>query len=180
VVLLWLPSAVAVAALHANPCAAGPPFLAALAIAEVSMALVIGFSLVCRTRLRRGRRGEALLCTWIGMRVLGAGANSRHASAISSGLFAAALAGAPRSALIVYPFRPATGLLELARWFLSECSASSSASRSCSIPPVARLRQPAGSDAGMTAVTGLALVTLTMFAGALVVLHVATVPLCGC
>jgi diguanylate cyclase (GGDEF)-like protein len=120
VLLLWLPSAVAVAALHGNETRRWPAFLAALALAEVSMGLMIGFTFLSGLGYAAASTAEALLCTCIGMRVLGGRGRLPASLWHIAGLFAAALIGSAASAVIVYPFRPATGLFELARWFFAE------------------------------------------------------------
>lgn len=176
-VLLWLPSAVAVAALHGNPVSRWPAFLAALAVAEVSMGLMLGFPFVSSLGYAAASAAEALLCTSIGMRVLGGRGRPPASLAHIAGLFAAAVIGSAASALMVYPFRAAAGLDELARWFLSEVLGILAG-----VPVMLHIRQRLGfgnqgirvrHDLGR----GLALVTLAMFVAALVVLRISAMPL---
>jgi diguanylate cyclase (GGDEF)-like protein len=176
-VLLWLPSAVAVAALHGNPVHRWPAFLVALAVAEVAMGLMIGFTLISSLGYATSSLAEALVCTWIGMRVLGGRGRLPASLAHIAGLFAAAVIGSAVSALIVYPFRPATGLGELARWFLSEVLGILAG-----VPVLLHIRQRLGFGDQRIKVRedlarGLALVTLAMFVASLVVLRVSTMPL---
>ncbi len=101
VLLIWLPSAVAVAALHGNPFRRWPGILAGLAVAQVTMAMLIGFPLVAGLGSAFASATEATLCTWIGMRVPGGRGRIPSSLHDVAGLFGAAVAGAAMSALIV-------------------------------------------------------------------------------
>jgi integral membrane sensor domain MASE1 len=97
-----------------------------------------------------------------------------------AGLFAAALAGSAASAVIVYPFRPAAGLDELAWWFLAEVLGILAG-----VPVMLYLRQRLGYGNQRIRVRhdqgrGLAIVTLAMFVIAAVVLRISAVPLLWC
>jgi diguanylate cyclase (GGDEF)-like protein len=176
--LVWLPSAVAVAALHATARRHWPEMLAALAVAQVAMALMIGFSLVAGLGYAAASAVEAVLCTWIGRRVVGGRGRMPTSLRHIAGLFGAALAGSAAGALIVYPFRPAEGLPELAWWFLA-----SVLGILVGVPVLLYIRQRLGlgnqrvqfrDDQGRR---GLALVTTAMFVTAVVVLQLSTLPL---
>jgi diguanylate cyclase (GGDEF)-like protein len=176
--LVWLPSAVAVAALHGNPTQRWPALLAGLAAAQVAMAVMIGFSLVAGLGYAAAGAAEASLCTWIGRRVLGGRGRMPTSLRHIAGLFAAALAGSAAGALIVYPFRPAEGPSELAWWFLA-----SVLGILVGVPAMLHIRQRLGFGDQRIRINddrtrrGLALVTLAMFAVAIAVLRVAPVPL---
>ncbi|GAA0275715.1 diguanylate cyclase [Alteraurantiacibacter aestuarii] len=119
VLIIWLPSAVAVAALHAHPMRQWPGLLLALYIAQLTTSLLIDLPLVNGMALAFATIVEAFICTRIGKLVLGGRGQLPRTFAHIAGLFLAAVAGALASALISFPFRTDPTLPELAWWFLA-------------------------------------------------------------
>ena len=118
VLLLWLPSAIAVAALAGTPRSRWPRILLAIASAMFAVCTLRGIPLVNAAGFAVAQAVEAALCVSAGRRVLGAcrvPQTFRHLT----GLFLAALAASAVSTLISIPFRLDTGLLQNCWWFLS-------------------------------------------------------------
>ena len=118
-VLVWLPSAVAVASLYATPPKRWPVLLATLAVAQFSTSLLIGPSVFAAFAFTVAHQVEALICASLGIRVLGGRAKAPQGFGHIAGLFAAALLGCAAGALIALPFRPEPSLAALAWWFLA-------------------------------------------------------------
>ena len=118
-VLVWLPSAVAVASLYATPPKRWPVLLATLAVAQFSTSLLIGPSVFAAFAFTVAHQVEALICASLGIRVLGGRAKAPQSFADIAGLFTAALLGCAAGALIAMPFRPEPSLAALAWWFLA-------------------------------------------------------------
>lgn len=118
VLLIWLPSAVSVAALYATPRRNWWLVLTALAVALVATSTAYGVPLVRALGLAVANAAEATISAAIGLRVV-----VRNDTPITfrriAGLFAAAIAGSATSALLAFPFRAVHGLPELAWWFLA-------------------------------------------------------------
>lgn len=176
VLLIWLPSAVAVASLHACDVRRWPAVLAAIAIAQLILMRIIGVAFGASLGYAAAAVTEAVACTLIGRRVLGGRGQVPSSLRHIAGLFAAALGGSAVGALLVYPFRTATGAAELAWWFLA-----SVLGILVGVPVMLYLRQRLGfgdqrirvrDDGGKR---GLPLAMLAMFALAMVVLEISAV-----
>jgi diguanylate cyclase (GGDEF)-like protein len=118
-VLIWLPSAVAVAALYSNERRRWPLVLGALGIAQFSAVISVGISPASALGIVAAHAAEAVICTTLALRVLGGRARVARNLGQFAGLFGAALAGSSASTLIAYAFRPVTGPVEMAWWFLA-------------------------------------------------------------
>jgi diguanylate cyclase (GGDEF)-like protein len=119
VLLLWLPSAVAVAALYATPTQRWAGLIAALVAAQLLTYSLLGIGLSTALGFALANQIEALICAGIGMRVLGGRGNGPRTFGHVVGLFAAAVLGCAAGALLALPFRADPNLLDLAWWFLS-------------------------------------------------------------
>ena len=119
VLLLWLPSAVAVAGLYATPSRRWPWLLAALFAFQMATFAYLGMPLERMLGYAFANQVEAVLCAGIGLRVLGGRPRGPETFAHFAGLFAAAVAGCSAGALLALPFRIEPSLAELAWWFLS-------------------------------------------------------------
>lgn len=117
--LVWLPSAVAVASLYATPLKRWPPLLAVLAIAQFTTFLLIGLSIQAALAFMVADQVEAAICALLGLRVLGGPGKIPSSVSHIVGLFLAALLGCAAGALIALPFREVPGFAELAWWFLA-------------------------------------------------------------
>lgn len=116
--LLWLPSGIAVAALAATPRSRWPAILLAVVAAMFAVCTGRGIPLASAAGFSVAQGVEAALCVSLGRRVLGpcrAPQTFRHLL----GLFVAALAASVVSTLISIPFRTETGLLQTSWWFLA-------------------------------------------------------------
>lgn len=118
-IIVWLPSAVAVASLYATPSRRWRILLATLAAAQFATFLLIGISLDSALAFTVANQVEAVVCAALGIRVLGGRAKSPQSFRHVVGLFASALLGCFAGALIALPFRGEPSLVELAWWFLS-------------------------------------------------------------
>ena len=118
VLLLWLPSAVAVAALASSPRKGWPPILLALVFANFAVSLLRGIPLGNSFGFGMAQVVEASLCVAIGRRVLGSHATPQTFRHLA-GLFGAALAGSAAGTLVAIPFRIDTGILQYCWWFLA-------------------------------------------------------------
>jgi len=119
VLLVWLPSAVAVASLYATPARRWPWVLGALGAGQMLTLAALGVSPVTAAGFVIANLAEALLCAAIGVRVLGGRTRGPQTFGHVVGLFAAAVVGCAAGALIAFPFRLDSGLPELAWWFLA-------------------------------------------------------------
>jgi diguanylate cyclase (GGDEF)-like protein len=119
VVLIWLPSAIAVAALYVTPTRRWPGLLAALLVAQVATSLLRGTPPVPAFGFALANIVEAVVCTTVGIRVLGGRAKSPQSFDHVAGLFAAALLGCAAGSLLSLPFRSGASLEQPIRWFLS-------------------------------------------------------------
>ncbi|MGX7895789.1 diguanylate cyclase [Tsuneonella sp. HG222] len=118
VLLLWLPSAVAVAALAQRRRDEWPPFLIALFCANFAASLLFGIPLGRSAGFATAQLAEAVVCVSIGRRVLGrhdVPQTMRHLT----GIFFAALAASAASTLLALPFRLHGGLGQQVWWFLA-------------------------------------------------------------
>jgi diguanylate cyclase (GGDEF)-like protein len=119
VVLIWLPSAVAVASLYATPVRRWPVMLAVLLAAQVATSWVRGGPLGSALAFALANQVEAVICAGVGIRVLGGRGRTPQTFAHVAGLFAAALLGCLVGALLSVPFRAAPSLDQPLRWFLA-------------------------------------------------------------
>jgi diguanylate cyclase (GGDEF)-like protein len=117
--LVWLPSAVAVASLYVTSIKRWPPLLATLAVAQFTTFLLIGVPVVSSLAFTLADQVEAVICTWLGLRVLGGRGKTPRSFTHIGGLFAAAVLGCMAGALIALPFRKEPGFDVLVWWFLS-------------------------------------------------------------
>jgi diguanylate cyclase (GGDEF)-like protein len=117
--LVWLPSAIAVASLYATPPRRWPLLMAVLAFAQFTTFLLIGLSVQASLAFMFADQVEATICAALGIRVLGGRRKAPQSFAHVVGLFAAALLGCAGGALIALPFREEPSVAELAWWFLA-------------------------------------------------------------
>ncbi|MEO7551242.1 MAG: diguanylate cyclase [Croceibacterium sp.] len=116
--VLWLPSAVAVAALFATPVKRWPRLLGVLAVCQFltlwsqlgDPVFALGYTL--------GNQVEAIVCGIVGIKVLGRRKSSPRGVAQVVGLFGGAMLGGAAGALVAFPFHPAANQSELAWRFL--------------------------------------------------------------
>jgi diguanylate cyclase (GGDEF)-like protein len=118
-ILVWLPSAVAVASLYATPRERWPVLLATLAAAQFLTSLLIGPNVLAAFAYTAAHQVEAVICASLGIRVLGGRAKGPQSFGHVAGMFAAALLGCAAGALIAAPFRAEPGVMALAWWFLA-------------------------------------------------------------
>jgi diguanylate cyclase (GGDEF)-like protein len=119
VLLLWLPSAVAVASLYTTPVRRWPAVLAALLAAQLLTFWSLGIPPLAVAGFALASQFEAVICAALGIRLLGGRSKSPQTFAHVVGLFVAALVGCAAGALIALPFRAEPSLGELAWWFLT-------------------------------------------------------------
>lgn len=119
VLLLWLPTAVHVAALYATSRKRWPLLLGALFTAQVLYSLWRGVDFIPASGIAFANLVEALLCTYLGIRVLGGRAKSPQTFAHVVGLFGAALFGCAAGTSISAFFVPSHNIAEPVHWFLS-------------------------------------------------------------
>jgi diguanylate cyclase (GGDEF)-like protein len=119
VLLVWLPSAVAVASLYATPQRRWPGLIGALFAVELVTSLWRGTPAVSALGFAFANQVEALVCASLGIRVLGGRAKTPQTFQHVAGLFAAALLGWTAGTLLSLPFRAGPGLEQPLRWFLS-------------------------------------------------------------
>ncbi|HWK42816.1 MAG TPA: diguanylate cyclase [Croceibacterium sp.] len=118
--VVWLPSAVAVAALFATPTRRWPVLLATLALFQfATMSLALGISAKTALALTFSNQVEALICTSLGIRVLGKRGKTPQSFTHVVGLFGSAVLGCAVSATIAFMFFESIGLTEMLRWFLA-------------------------------------------------------------
>jgi diguanylate cyclase (GGDEF)-like protein len=119
VLLIWLPSAVAVACLYATPARRWPVVLAVLFVAQMLTSVALAMPFGSSLGFALANLVEALVCVGVGIRVLGGRGKGPSNFAHIAGLFAAALLGCGISSLIAQPFRPQADLAQFAWWSLS-------------------------------------------------------------
>lgn len=116
--LIWLPSGIAVAALAGVPRNRWPRILLTIVAAMFAVCALRGIPLANTAGFAVAQAVEAALCVQLGRRVLGPGRvpqTFRHLL----GLFLAALASSAVSTFISIPFRVETGVLQNCWWFLA-------------------------------------------------------------
>ena len=84
VLLVWLPSAVAVASLYATPPQRWPGLIATLFVVQVLISLWRGTPLIAASGFAFANQVEALVCASLGIRVLGGRAKSPQTFPTSS------------------------------------------------------------------------------------------------
>ena len=119
VLLLWLPTGVHVASVYATPRKRWPLLLGTLFIMQVAYASWSGVPLVPALGVSLANGLEAVLCAYLGIRVLGGRAKTPQTFAHVAGLFAAALLGCAVGTLISALFVPSTSIAQPVHWFLS-------------------------------------------------------------
>ena len=117
--LLWLPTAVQVASLYATPRKRWPLLLGTLYAVQVSYSLWRGVPFVPASGIAFANLVEALICAYLGIRVLGGRAKSPQTFAHVAGLFGAALMGCAAGMLISATVVPGRTLAEPLHWYLS-------------------------------------------------------------
>ena len=117
--LLWLPSAVAVGSLYVTPVRRWPAMLAALLAAQLLTYAVIGIPAAAAIGFALANQAEAVICAALGIRLLGGRRKSPQTFAHVVALFVAAVVGCAAGALIAQPFRAEPSLAEFAWWFLT-------------------------------------------------------------
>ena len=103
VLLLWLPTGVHVASIYATPRKRWPLLLGTLFIAQVAYSTWRGLPVVPGLGVAAANAVEALLCAYLGIRVLGGRAKSPQTFAHVAGLFAAAMLGCAVGTLMICP-----------------------------------------------------------------------------
>ena len=119
VVLVWIPSAVAVASLYATPRRRWPGVIAALFAVQVLTSLWRGTPAIAACGFAFANQVEAIVCASVGIRVLGGRAKSPQTFNHVAGLFAAALLGCSAGTVISLPFRTGPGFAQPLHWFLA-------------------------------------------------------------
>jgi diguanylate cyclase (GGDEF)-like protein/PAS domain S-box-containing protein len=119
VLLLWLPTAVHVAALYATHRQKWPLLLGTLFLAQLAYTMARGVPVVAAIGVDFANMAEAVLCAYLGIRVLGGRAKSPQTFGHVAGLFGAALLGCAAGTLISAMFVPSGNLAEPLHWFLS-------------------------------------------------------------
>jgi integral membrane sensor domain MASE1 len=119
VLLLWLPTAVHVASIYATPRKRWPWLLGTLFAAQVVYSAWRGLPLVPSLGIAFANGLEALLCAYLGIRVLGGRAKSPQTFGHVAGLFGAALLGCSVGSLISAIFVPIPNVAAPFHWFLS-------------------------------------------------------------
>ena len=116
--LLWLPSGVAVVFLANSPRSGWPRYLAALFVADQCTSFLLDVPLANAIGLGIAQMAAAVICVSIGRRVLGHHRVPRTIWHLS-GLFMAALVASAISTLIAAPFRMQDGPEQQVWWFLT-------------------------------------------------------------
>ena len=118
VLLLWLPSGVAVAALSGQPRKRWPRLLLALFVAILMTCRLRGIGLEHSLGFGVAQVAEAAICISICRLVLGRHRELRTLRQLT-GVFAAALVASAASTLIAFPFRVETGAGQHVWWFFA-------------------------------------------------------------
>lgn len=116
--LIWIPSAIAVASLYATPERRWPLVVAALGVAQVAIGLIAVGSLAMAAGFALANTIEAVICAGLGVKVLGGRGRGPQSFTDIVSLFAIAVTGCAAGALIALPFRPDAGAAEFLKWFL--------------------------------------------------------------
>jgi diguanylate cyclase (GGDEF)-like protein len=116
---LWLPTAVHVAALYATSRKRWPLLIQTLFTAQFTYTVLRGAPALIALGTASANQVEALICAYLGIRVLGGRAKSPQTFAHVAGLFGAALLGCAVGTLISASFVPSRNLTDPVHWFLS-------------------------------------------------------------
>jgi diguanylate cyclase (GGDEF)-like protein len=119
VLLLWLPTGVHVASVYATPRRRWGWLIGTLFTMQVAYSTWRGLPLVPAMGIALGNQVEALLCAYLGIRVLGGRAKSPRTFGHVAGLFGAALLGCTVGTLMSALFVPVHNIAEPFHWFLS-------------------------------------------------------------
>ena len=119
VLLIWLPSAIAVASLHACARREWPKLLAAVGAAQLVNCWMLGLSAAATCAFIVAALAEMLITASLGIRALRGQPNGPRRLRHFAMLFGAAVAGASVSAIISLPFRADPSLPEFLWWFLA-------------------------------------------------------------
>ena len=119
VLLLWLPTGLHVASVYATPRKRWPWLLGTLFTMQVLYSTWRGLPLVPASGIAFANGAEALLCAYLGIRVLGGRAKSPQTFGHVAGLFGAALLGCAVGSLISALFVPIPNIAAPFHWFLS-------------------------------------------------------------
>ena len=116
---LWLPTAVHVAALYATSRKRWPLLIETLFTAQFTYSVLRGAPVLLALGTASANQVEALICAYVGIRVLGGRAKAPQTFAHVAGLFGAALVGCAVGTLISALFVPSVNLTDPIHWFLS-------------------------------------------------------------
>jgi len=119
VLLLWLPTGVHVASIYVTPRKRWPWLLGTLFTLQVIYSTWRGLPIVPGLGIAFANLVEALLCAYLGIRVLGGRAKSPQTFGHVAGLFGAALLGCAVGTAISGMIVPSRGLAQPFHWFLS-------------------------------------------------------------
>ena len=119
VLLIWLPSAVAVASLYATPPRRWPVLLGTLFAFQLLTFAWLGIAPLTSLGFAFAGQVEALVSAGIGLHVLGGRGKGPQTFTHVAGLFVAAIVGCLAGALLALPFRAEPGMAEFAWWFLA-------------------------------------------------------------
>jgi diguanylate cyclase (GGDEF)-like protein/PAS domain S-box-containing protein len=119
VLLLWLPTGLHVASVYATPRKRWPWLLGILFTMQVTYSTWRGIPIVPGLGIAFANGAEALLCAYLGIRVLGGRAKSPQTFGHVAGLFGAALLGCAAGSLITLMFVPIPNIAAPFHWFLS-------------------------------------------------------------
>jgi diguanylate cyclase (GGDEF)-like protein len=117
--LLWLPTGVHVASLYATPRRRWSWLLGTLFVAQVGYAMERGLPFVPASGIAFANMVEAVLCAYLGIRVLGGRAKNPQTFGHVAGLFGGALLGCAAGTLMSAIFVPIQNIAEPVHWFLS-------------------------------------------------------------
>jgi len=116
---LWLPTAVHVAALYATSRKRWPLLLGTLFAAQFTYTALHGAPILLAFGTAFANQVEAVICAYLGIRVLGGRAKSPQTFAHVAGLFGGALLGCAVGTLLTALFVPSTNIAQPIHWFLS-------------------------------------------------------------
>jgi diguanylate cyclase (GGDEF)-like protein len=119
VLLVWMPSGVAVAAHFATPFKRWPALIAVLAGFQFLTLLQLTGTLAGAVGYTLDSQVEAVLCGLAGIKVLGSRKGIPRTYAHIAGMFGGAMLGSGLAALVALPFQPVEGGHELAWRFLA-------------------------------------------------------------
>ena len=117
--LVWLPSGVAIAALHLAPSRRWPETLAALFVGHLASMLLIGFTPTASLAFTVANSIEALICGWVGVRLFDRKIGLVNPLASLGSLFVVSVLGASVSTAIAVPFRDEVDALHTAHRLLA-------------------------------------------------------------